>query len=278
MDEVEADGMIDNMASDDTSLLKVLVDAVEKCIQSGEKRQYKDALKLLGIDTSNEKREERKLMKRMATAHHKYYSDAAEKAAPSGDSYTFEYDEDKKQLKPVDKGMEQVPSDRAGHGWRKWTREEIIEHIMNDSDVLTDRKYISKEWIDALFKSAQPPTDKLPAVKNHYYYYVKLKPGAVPWKARYVSTPRNLMGRLREIIESMVKMNIIEPMDSAEFTCPITLVMGKDKEGESTISRFCCDARAMNENLIVEPESVPNMHEVMLHAEGGYIYSTTQIW
>jgi hypothetical protein len=97
MDEVEADGMIDNMASDDTSLLKVLVDAVEKCIQSGEKRQYKDAMKLLGIDTSNEKREERKLMKRMATAHHKYYSGAAEKAAPSGDSYTFEYDEDKKQ-------------------------------------------------------------------------------------------------------------------------------------------------------------------------------------
>jgi hypothetical protein len=88
-----------------------------------EKRQYKDALKLLGIDTSNEKREERKLMKRMATAHHKHYSGAAEKAAPPGDSYTFEYDEDKKQLKPVDKGMEQVPSDRAGHGWRKWTRE-----------------------------------------------------------------------------------------------------------------------------------------------------------
>jgi hypothetical protein len=65
---------------------------------------------------------------------------------------------------------------------------------MDDSDVLTDRKYISKEWIDALFKSVQPPTDKLPAVKNHYYYYVKPKPGAVPWKARYVSTPRNLMG------------------------------------------------------------------------------------
>jgi hypothetical protein len=90
--------------------------------------------------------------------------------------------------------MEKVPSDRAGHGWRKWTREEIIEHIMDSSDVLTDRKYISKEWIDALFKSAQPPTDKLPAVKNHYYY-VKLKPGAVPWKARYVNTPRNLMDR-----------------------------------------------------------------------------------
>jgi hypothetical protein len=108
MDDDEADGMIDNMASDDTSLLKVLVRAVEKCVQSGKKRQYRDALKLLGIDiidTSNEKMEERKLMKRMATSHQKYYRDAAEKAIPAGESYTFEYDEDKKQLKPVDKGM-----------------------------------------------------------------------------------------------------------------------------------------------------------------------------
>jgi hypothetical protein len=76
------------------------------------------------------------------------------------------------------------------------------------------------------------------------------------------------MGRLREIIESMEKMDIIEKTDSAEFTCPITLVMGKDKEGNGTISRICCDARSMNENLIVEPEAVPNMHEVMMHAEG----------
>jgi hypothetical protein len=139
-----------------------------------------------------------------------------------------------------------------------------------------DDRYISKEWVDNLLKTAQPPTDKLPAVKNHYYY-VKLKPGAVPWKAKYVSTPRNLMGRLREIIESMEKMDIIEKTDSAEFTCPITLVMGKDKNGNSTISRICCDARSMNENLIVEPEAVPNMHDVMLHAEGGYVYSTTDL-
>jgi hypothetical protein len=76
--------------SEDTSLLKVLVDAVEKCVQSGDKRQYKEALKLLGIGTSDDKVEEHKLMKRMATAHQNYYSDAAEKAAPTGDSYTFE--------------------------------------------------------------------------------------------------------------------------------------------------------------------------------------------
>jgi hypothetical protein len=99
MDDEEADGMVDNMASEDTSLLKVLVDPVDKCVQSGDKRQYKEeALKLLGIDTSGDKVEERKLMKRMATAHRRYayYSDAAEKAAPTSGSYTFEYDEEKK--------------------------------------------------------------------------------------------------------------------------------------------------------------------------------------
>jgi hypothetical protein len=124
--------------------------------------------------------------------------------------------------------------------------------------------------MDGLLQTAQPPMDKplVPAVKNRYYD-VELKPGAVPWKSKYVSTPRNLMGRLREIIESMEKMDIIEKTDSAEFTCPITLVMGKDKEGNSTISRICCDARSMNEDLIVEPEAVPNMHEVVMHAEGG---------
>jgi hypothetical protein len=61
------------------------------------------------------------------------------------------------------------------HGWRKWTREELIAHIIDSSELLVDDKYISKEWVDSLLQTAQPPTDKLPAVKNHYYY-VKLKP------------------------------------------------------------------------------------------------------
>ena len=150
------------------------------------------------------------------------------------------------------------------------------ENTCYSSDVLTDDKQILDRWIDNLYLSAQRPTEKLPAVSNHYFY-VKLRPDAVPWKAHYTSVPRNLMGRLKDILDSMIKMDIIDKTDSAEFTCPITLVMGKDKEGNSTISRLCCDARAMNKNLITEPETVPNMHEIMMHAEGGYIYSTTDL-
>ena len=167
---------------------------------------------MLGISEKSDRQHERELMARMAKAHRRFYGDSSEKATAAGDSFTFEYDEDTKAVKPVDSGMEKVAKDRAGHGWRKWTREELIAHIIDSSELLVDDRYISKEWVDSLLQTAQPPTDKLPAVKNHYYY-VKLKPGAVPWKAKYVSTPRNLMGRLREIIESMEKMDIIEKTD-----------------------------------------------------------------
>jgi hypothetical protein len=33
------------------------------------------------------------------------------------------------------------------------------------------------------------------------------------------------MGRLKDILDSMIKMDIIEKTDSAGFTCPIILVM-----------------------------------------------------
>jgi hypothetical protein len=79
-------------------------------------------------------------------------------------------DADSKLVKPVDQGFEKVAKDRAGHGWRKWTRKELVDHIVSSSELLTDERYISEEWIDSLLKTAQPPTDKLPAVTNHYYY------------------------------------------------------------------------------------------------------------
>ena len=67
--------------------------------------------------------------------------------------FTFEYDEDTKAVKPVDSGMEKVAKDRAGHGWRKWTREELIAHIIDSSELLVDDEYISKEWVDSLLQT-----------------------------------------------------------------------------------------------------------------------------
>jgi hypothetical protein len=212
----------------------------------------------------------------MALANNRLYCDDAVVRGRADDTFTFEYDDKTQTVRPVDGVTDKMGKDRAGHGWKSWTRAEIKEHVIKQSSILDDDKHILDSWIDNLYRSSQPPTAQLPAVKNHYFY-VKLKPNAVPWKARHSSVPRNLMGRLRDIIASMERMDIIEKTDSAEFTCPITLVMGKDKDGNSTISRLCCDARKMNKQLIQEPESVPNMNELMMHAEGGHIYSTTDL-
>ena len=64
--------------------------------------------------------------------------------------------------------------------------------MLESSNVLRSDKQILHTWIDNLYLYAQPPTEKLPAVSNHYFY-VKLRPDAVPWKAHYTSVPRNLI-------------------------------------------------------------------------------------
>ena len=276
MSEEEQEEMIDKMARKDTSLLKLLVDSLEKCVASGDQAQYREACKMIGVNKYATGADEVKLMHRMAKSNRRLYCDEAELRGRPDDSFTFEYDDKTKTVRPVDGTSDKINQDRAGFGWKSWTKDEIKEHVIKQSSILSSDKYLLQSWIDNLYKSSQPPTAKLPAVKNHYYY-VKLKPNAIPWKARYSSVPRNLMGRLTDIIKSMERMDIIEKTDSAEFTCPITLVLGKDKDGNSTISRLCCDAREMNKQLIVEPESVPNMHELMMHAEGGHIYSTTDL-
>ena len=46
--------MIDGLATGDTALLKLLVDSVERCVQSGDKRQYREACKMLGISEKSD--------------------------------------------------------------------------------------------------------------------------------------------------------------------------------------------------------------------------------
>jgi hypothetical protein len=123
---------------------------------------------MLGINGDNGSNEEVEVMVRMARAHRTYHADEAElKKSNINDSFTFEYDEDTKRVRPVGAEVEKI-MDRAGHGWREWSKEEIRKHVLESSDVLTSDKQILDTWIDNLYLSAQPPTEKLPAVSNHY--------------------------------------------------------------------------------------------------------------
>jgi hypothetical protein len=49
LDEKEERDMIDGLAIEDTALLRLLVESVERCVRSGDKRQHREACKMLGI-------------------------------------------------------------------------------------------------------------------------------------------------------------------------------------------------------------------------------------
>jgi hypothetical protein len=73
-------------------------------------------------------------------------------------------------------------------------------------------------------------------------------------------------------------MDIIEPTDHATNTMPVTLVLGKTPEGETTTTRLTIDARECNKALVDDmPEALPTIANLMQHAEGGYVYSTIDL-
>ena len=165
--------------------------------------------------------------------------------------------------------------DTAGTGWVRATKEEIRAHIIAQSDCMTDGKGIPDRFIDAYHKASQPPTEHLPAITNHYVY-IRLKPDAQNFKAGFRNVPHGLLGRLKTIVQSMVDLDVIAPTDTAVNTMPITLVLGKNDKGETTISRFCIDARQLNANLLdTTTECLPNMNEVLKYVSGAYVTSTT---
>ena len=165
--------------------------------------------------------------------------------------------------------------DKAGTGWTRATLAEIRAHVMQASDCGLTNAMIPERFIKAYHRASQPLTAHLPYITNHYVY-VRMKPDARPFKAGYRSIPHNLLGRLNAIISSMIELDVIEPTDTAVNTMPITLVLGKNDAGETTISRFCIDARQLNECLVdTTTECLPSMDDVLKNVNGAYVYSTT---
>jgi hypothetical protein len=63
-------------------------------------------------------------------------------------------------------------------------------------------------------------------------------------------------------------MDIIEPTDSCnQHYMPVTLVLGKTPEGETTTTRLTIDARECNKALVDDmPEALPTIANLMQHA------------
>jgi hypothetical protein len=85
----------------------------------------------------------------------------------------------------------------------------------------------------------------------------------------------NASAEISSSFKYWVELDVMEPTDHAINTMPVTLVLAKNDKGETTISRFCIDARQLNKQILdTTPECVPSLNQVLGHAQGAYVYST----
>ena len=209
---------------------------------------------------------------------------ASKTASKLSESISFDIEDDgtKATVAPTARPTSKLAAkgqvkDKAGAGWVRASKAEIKEHLITQSTNMTDDRYLSNEFLDDCIGCSQPPTDQLPSITNHYTF-IRFKKDYKRFTAGYRPVPRNLLPRVQRIIDSMVEMDIIEPTDHATNTMPVTLVLGKTPEGETTITRLTIDARECNKALVDDmPEALPTIANLMQHAEGGYVYSTIDL-
>jgi hypothetical protein len=163
--------------------------------------------------------------------------------------------------------------ERAGKGWDRMTLDQVLEVLVKNADGGTvTKENVPMQMVKDLHKASQPPGKKLPDLLRRNFY-MKVKEGHTPWRAKYNNIPRALLKRLEVILDNMVEMGVIAWQDTP-YTCPLNLVLKVNEAGETVIDRIVVDAREINENLEVEHPHVPLMDTLFRVADGSYYFST----
>ncbi|XP_071504670.1 uncharacterized protein [Diadema antillarum] len=77
-----------------------------------------------------------------------------------------------------------------------------------------------------------------------------------PIKSKPYPLPHALRDKVREEVQKMIDLNIIEP-SSSPYASPVVMV--KKKDGAI---RFCCDYRKLNQVTIADAEPIPDQEEI----------------
>jgi hypothetical protein len=193
-------------------------------------------------------------------------------------STAFKVDEKTGDVRPIDMNSKQ-DGDHAAHAWRKWTKEEILKQIIDkankDGIPVAAEDMLPERFITDLHGSGQPTSKDLPEIKGHYFN-IRLKKDYVPWKAKYRSVPRQLLGRLKKILEKMESMGMIEKGES-DTTCALSLLLKADENGNTTIDRVAVNARPLNAQIERDTEQIPVADMLFQFAEGAFIYSALDL-
>ena len=192
-------------------------------------------------------------------------------------SIAFKVNEETGTISPIDMNSKQK-GDHAAHAWRKFTKKEILDQILEkaqEDGIPLTAAMLPEGFIDDLHGSGQPESEELPVIKGHYFY-IRLKKNYVPWKAKYRSVPRQLLGRLKTILDKMESMGMIEKGES-DTTCALSLVLKAGADGKTTIDRVAVDARPLNEQIERDTEQIPVADMLFQFAEGAFIYTALDL-
>ena len=102
-------------------------------------------------------------------------------------------------------------------------------------------------------------------------YTIKLKPNPKPYS---LSTPRNiplpLRDKVKEELERMMKLGVISKVETPTEWCEGMVVVPKKSSGSI---RICVDLRPLNENVMRENFSLPNVDEILAQLAGARVFS-----
>jgi hypothetical protein len=191
-------------------------------------------------------------------------------------SMALRVDEKTGTVSPIDATGKDVKY-RAGHFIVPMTKLELLASIVAKSEasgVPCPPEFVPTGPLDDIHRSSQPKSSQLP-VANGLWYYLNLRPDWTPFRSKHRPVPRQLVGRLQKILDSMEKMGIISKCDNAEIVCPITLVLKRDEDGNTTINRLCMDSRPLNARLEKPSgsEQIPLIDSLYQLCEGAYLYT-----
>lgn len=105
------------------------------------------------------------------------------------------------------------------------------------------------------------------AVSENFGKYDILFMNDKPIKQRPYTIPHAKQKAVDDCIDKMLKMNIIEPLNS-EWASPIVLV--KKQDGKD---RFCVDYRKVNEITIKDSFPMPNVEEKLNKLHGCNLFT-----
>ena len=86
-------------------------------------------------------------------------------------------------------------------------------------------------------------------------------------RSRAYQVPQSLRETIRDEVDTMLKMGIIEQSNSP-YASPVVIV--KKKDGKN---RFCVDYRKINASTVLDNEPIPNMEEIIADVGGATVFT-----